>query len=289
MIRSMTAFAGSETEWEGWVIAAEIRAVNHRFLDLSLRLPETLRGIEGEIRSLIGVHAKRGRVECTLTLKPTDQTTTTLKINPPLISALLEASKTIESMADQPLSSFSALDILKWPGSLHQPETDRDALQKATLLMMREALQRFVQEREREGLQLGLLIKSRCEFIQEETGKARQRLPIVKEQIREKVLSRLFNLALSPDTDRLEQELVYLAQRMDVAEELDRLDLHLLEILKTLDQKEPAGRRLDFLIQELHREANTLGSKSGDIETSRHSVEIKVLIEQMREQIQNIE
>ncbi|NBT45736.1 MAG: YicC family protein [Gammaproteobacteria bacterium] len=224
-----------------------------------------------------------------MTLKPTDQTTTTLKINPPLISALLEASKTIESMADQPLSSFSALDILKWPGALHQPETDRDALQNATLLMMREALQRFVQEREREGLQLGLLIKSRCELIQEETGKARQRLPIVKEQIREKVLSRLSDLALNPDTDRLEQELVYLAQKMDVAEELDRLDLHLLEILKTLDQKEPAGRRLDFLIQELHREANTLGSKSGDIETSRHSVEIKVLIEQMREQVQNIE
>ena len=289
MMRSMTAFAGSETEWDGWVIAAEIRAVNHRFLDLSLRLPETLRGLEGEIRSLIGDYAKRGRVECTLTLKPTDQTTTTIKINPPLISALLEASKTIESMADQPLSSFSALDILKWPGSLHQPETDRDALQKATLLMMREALQRFVQEREREGLQLGLLIKSRCELIQEETGKARQRLPIVKEQIREKVLSRLSDLALNPDTDRLEQELVYLAQKMDVAEELDRLDLHLLEILKTLDQKEPAGRRLDFLIQELHREANTLGSKSGDIETSRHSVEIKVLIEQMREQVQNIE
>ena len=289
MMRSMTAFAGSETEWDGWVIAAEIRAVNHRFLDLSLRLPETLRGLEGEIRGLIGDHAKRGRVECTLTLKPGDQTTTTLKINPPLISALLEASKTIESMSDQTLSSFSALDILKWPGSLHQPETDRDALQKATLLMMREALQRFVQEREREGLQLGLLIKSRCELIQEETGKARQRLPIVKEQIREKVLSRLSDLALTADTDRLEQELVYLAQKMDVAEELDRLDLHLLEILKTLDQKEPAGRRLDFLIQELHREANTLGSKSGDIETSRHSVEIKVLIEQMREQVQNIE
>ena len=289
MMRSMTAFAGSETEWQGWVIAAEIRAVNHRFLDLSVRLPETLRGLEADLRSLIGEYAKRGRIECSLTLRPTDQTTTTLKINPPLISALLEASKTIESMAASPLGPFSALDILKWPGALYQPETDREGLQKATLVMMREALQRLAEEREREGLQLGLLIKSRCELIQEEAGKARQRLPIVKDQLKEKLLSRLSDLAVSPDSDLLEQELVYLAQKMDVAEELDRLDLHLLEILKTLDQKEPAGRRLDFLIQELHREANTLGSKSGDIETSRHSVEIKVLIEQMREQVQNIE
>ena len=288
-MRSMTAFAGSETEWEGWVIAAEIRAVNHRFLDLSLRLPETLRGLEAELRSLIGEYAKRGRVECTLTLKPTDQTTTTLKINPPLITEVIKATKTIESMAGHPLGSFSALDVLKWPGALHQPETDREALQKATLLMMREAFQKLVEEREREGLQLGHLIKSRCEFIQEEAGKARQRLPIVKEQLKEKLLSRLSDLALSPDADRLEQELVYLAQKMDVAEELDRLELHLLEILKTLDQKEPAGRRLDFLIQELHREANTLGSKSADAEITRHSVEIKVLIEQMREQVQNIE
>ena len=288
-MRSMTAFAGSENEWEGWVIAVEIRAVNHRFLDLSLRLPETLRGLEAELRSLIGEYAKRGRVECTLTLKPTDQTTTTLTINPPLITEVIKATKTIESMAGHPLGSFSALDVLKWPGALHQPETDREALQKATLLMMREALQRLVEEREREGLQLGHLIKNRCEFIQEEAGKARQRLPIVKEQLKEKLLSRLSDLALSPDADRLEQELVYLAQKMDVAEELDRLELHLLEILKTLDQKEPAGRRLDFLIQELHREANTLGSKSADAGITRHSVEIKVLIEQMREQVQNIE
>ena len=289
MMRSMTAFAGSETEWEGWVIAAEIRAVNHRFLDLSLRLPETLRGLEAELRSLIGEYAKRGRIECTLTLKPTDQTTTTININPPLITALLEASKTIESIAGHSLDTFSALDILKWPGALYQPETDREGLQKAMLLMFREALQKLVEEREREGFQLAQLIKSRCEFIQQEASKARQRLPIVKEQLKEKLLSRLSDLALSPDTDRLEQELVYLAQKMDVAEELDRLELHLLEILKTLDQKEPAGRRLDFLIQELHREANTLGSKSADVETTRHSVEIKVLIEQMREQVQNIE
>ena len=278
MMRSMTAFAGSETEWEGLLIAVEIRAVNHRFLDLSLRLPETLRGLEAAIRSLIGDYAQ-----------PTDQTTTTLKINLPLMIELIKATKTIESMAGHPLGAFSALDILKWPGALHQPETDRDALQKVTLLMMRDALQRLVEEREREGLQLGHLIKSRCELIQEEVRKARGRLPIVKDQLKEKVLNRLSELTFSPDTERLEQELVYLAQKMDVAEELDRLDLHLLEILKTLDQDQPIGRRLDFLIQELHREANTLGSKSGDIETSRYSVEMKVLIEQMREQVQNIE
>ena len=289
MMRSMTAFAGSETEWEGLLIAVEIRAVNHRFLDLSLRLPETLRGLEAAIRSPIGDYAQRGRIECTLTLKPTDQTTTTLKINLPLMIELIKATKTIESMAGHPLGAFSALDILKWPGALHQPETDRDALQKVTLLMMRDALQRLVEEREREGLQLGHLIKSRCELIQEEVRKARGRLPIVKDQLKEKVLNRLSELTFSPDTERLEQELVYLAQKMDVAEELDRLDLHLLEILKTLDQDQPIGRRLDFLIQELHREANTLGSKSGDIETSRYSVEMKVLIEQMREQVQNIE
>jgi len=289
MMRSMTAFAGSEIEWEGFRIATEVRSVNHRFLDLSLRLPETLRGLEAELRSLIGKYAHRGRIECAITLKPPESSITNLEPNPPLIDALLKAAQTIENQAVQPLSSFSALELLRWPGVIHQPEINRTGLQEAAFGCCKQALESWVGEREREGLQLKELIASRCKLILLEQVKVQQRLPEVKEAIRNKILVRVSEISTTPNTDRLEQELVYLAQKMDITEELDRMGMHINEIIDALEKKEPVGRRLDFLSQELHREANTLGSKSSDMITTKCSIEMKVLIEQTREQVQNIE
>lgn len=289
MIRSMTAFAGGERILDGWVLAYEIRTVNHRFLDISLRLPEAFRSLETEIRARIGQHLKRGRVDCTLTFKMTEQGAASIHLNQPLVIQLLAVARDVERLADGALAPFNALQILQWPGVLHQPEADREALAREALALLTGTLEQLVTSREGEGRQLGLLVEERCGRIQAQVRAARQRLPEVLQVTRAKITARLAEVSASPDNDRLEQELVYLAQKLDVTEELDRLETHLAEVLRTLRQQEPVGRRLDFLLQELNREANTLGSKSADAETTRVSVEIKVLIEQIREQIQNIE
>ena len=289
MIRSMTAFAGGERQFEGWAITAEIRTVNHRFLDIALRLPDAFRFLEGEIRARIGQFIKRGRVDCTFTLKRTEQGEAAIQLNQPLVEQLLLAARTVELLADGELEPFNAFNVLQWPGTLHQPETDRETLAGVALELLSATLEHIVAGRESEGRQLAVLIEDRCARIQEQVVLARQRLPDVLQAVRARIIARLAEVAAAPDPDRLEQEMVYLAQRLDVAEELDRLDTHLAEVARTLGHQEPIGRRLDFLLQELNREANTLGSKSADATTTRASVEIKVLIEQIREQIQNIE
>ena len=289
MIRSMTAFAGGERNIEGWVLASEIRTVNHRFLDISLRLPDAFRFLETEIRARIGQHIKRGRVDCTLTFKMNEQGEALIQLNQPLVAQLLAAARDVERLAVGALAPFNAFQVLQWPGALHQPEADREALARETLALLTGTLEQLVTSREAEGRQLALLIEERCGRIRAYVQAARQRLPEVLQAIRAKIIARLTEVSASADKDRLEQELVYLAQKLDVAEELDRLEAHLVEVLRTLQQQEPVGRRLDFLLQELNREANTLGSKSADAETTHVSVEIKVLIEKMREQIQNLE
>jgi len=289
MIRSMTAFAGGERENEGWVFAWEIRTVNHRFLDISLRLPEAFRFLESDTRARIGQSIKRGRVDCTFTWKKTEQGQTDIQLNRPLVASLLAAAREVEQLGATPLAPFNAFQILQWPGTLHQPETDREALATNALTCLSETLEKLVVGREAEGRQLAALIEERCWGIRIHVAKARQRLPEVLQAIRAKIVTRLSELSADFDQDRLEQEMVYLAQKLDVAEELDRLETHLAEVSRTLLQKEPVGRRLDLLLQELNREANTLGSKSADTETTRVSVEIKVLIDQMREQVQNVE
>ena len=289
MIRSMTAFAGGEKEADGWVFSWEVRTVNHRFLDISLRLPDALRFLESDARARIGQAVRRGRVEATLNWKKTDQGRAEIQLNQPLIAQLLAAARQVEGLAAGALAPFDALQVMGWPGALHQPETDRAHLGAMALAMLDKSLQQLVAGREQEGAQLAGLIADRCARIAQQVAATRPRLPLVLEGIRSRISARLAELSATPDADRLEQEMVYLAQKLDVAEELDRLDTHLAEVQRCLQQKEPVGRRLDFLLQELNREANTLGSKSADTDTTRASVEIKVLIEQMREQIQNIE
>jgi len=289
MIRSMTAFAGGEQETDGWVLSWEVRTVNHRFLDIALRLPDSFRFLESDARASIAQFIKRGRVDCTLLWKKTERGEAAIQLNRPLIEQLLATAREVEQIGHGAMAPFDALQILQWPGALHQPEADREVLAAQALQSLSATLEKVVAARELEGKQLAQLIEDRCARIQTQVTAAQSRLPEVLSAIRGKIISRLAEVTTLPENDRLEQEMVYLAQKLDVAEELDRLETHLTEVLRTLKQNEPVGRRLDFLLQELNREANTLGAKSADADTTRISVEIKVLIEQMREQIQNIE
>ena len=206
-----------------------------------------------------------------------------------MLGKLLEATAEIEALASRSLGNFSAIELLRWPGVLRESDTDRGQLAPILLELLGEAMDKIVTVRVNEGTQLAELIETRCLKMREHIASVRKRMPEVALGLRQKILARLSEITTRPDQDRLEQELVYLAQKMDIAEEVDRLEAHITETLKTLRQKEPSGRRLDFLSQEMNREANTLGSKSADTETTRAAVELKVLIEQIREQIQNIE
>lgn len=289
MTRSMTAFAGADREIPGWLFSWEVRSVNHRFLDISLRLPDAFRCLEPEVRRSIGNSIKRGRVDCTLTVKKTEQGQAAIRINRALAAQLIGEARQIEALGGSPWAPFNAFQVLQWPGVLHEPEIDREALAVPILEVLDEALHQMVIRREAEGRQLALLVEERCIRIKEYAAAAGARLPEILAAARAKVINRLAEIATSPDSERLEQEMVYLAQKLDIAEEIDRLSTHADEFLRALTQDEPMGRRLDFLLQELHREANTLGSKSADVDTTRIALEMKVLIEQIREQIQNIE
>ncbi|WP_367025491.1 YicC/YloC family endoribonuclease [Methylococcus sp. ANG] len=289
MIRSMTAFGAAQGTVDNWRVSWDLRAVNHRYLDLGLRLPDPLRGLELEVRNKIGESFKRGRVECTLAWKPLAQEAGPTRVNPELVRDLLDALRSIEALEDRNWASFSAVELLRWPGVMQESEPDIASLESGILAVLDRALAEALAFREREGAQIAALLDQRCADIQRAVGAVRERLPAVLVGLRDKLTARLADVAATPDASRLEQELVYLAQKMDVAEELDRLTAHATEMRHILTQREPAGRRLDFLMQEMNREANTLASKSADLETTRAAVDIKVLIEQMREQVQNVE
>jgi len=288
MIKSMTAFASSEAELDNLTINCELRSVNHRYCDISLKLPERLKFSEADIRSLISSALKRGKIECCLNYKKHANNNQTITIDENAVKALIQATTLIEEHMHQQ-QSFSALEVLKFPGIQQEPETNKQTLLKGINSLVDDALKKMVTAREQEGSQLALLVKERCEKIQLLIDLANKRLPEVLEQIRTKITSRISELMLEPDFDRLEQEMVYLAQKLDVAEEIDRLNTHVQEVQSVLTKNDPIGRRLDFLMQEMNREANTLGSKSADKQMTQISIDLKVLIEQMREQIQNIE
>jgi len=285
----MTAFASAEREIAGWTFVWEVRSVNHRYLDVALRLPEPFRTIEPEVRNRIGAFVKRGRLDVSLAVKKAGLDEASLQLNLELVQGLLNAARQIEGLGQNAFAGLSALELMKWPGVLHEADVDRERLAPAALDLLDEAMTKIVTARETEGRLLAELIETRCQLMRERVALVRQRMPEVLAAIREKILARLAEVSAKPDSDRLEQEMVYLAQKLDVDEELDRMASHLGEVTRALKQSEPAGRRLDFLLQEMNREANTLGSKSADTETTRASVEMKVLIEQMREQIQNVE
>lgn len=287
MPSSMTAFARQTVECDWGTAAWEVRSVNHRYLETNFRMPETVREIEMTLRELARKHLQRGKVDCSLQLNIA-QGSGNIAINDDLATQCISACEQLAQKMSSP-AQISPLDILRWPGALKEAEVDRDALKQTLTSLFEDALKQLKEGRQREGEKLQLLIEQRLDAIAEEVDKVRQQLPLLLAAQKQKIIDRLHEISDNLDSERLEQELVFLAQKADVDEELDRIDTHLTEIHRVLKRKEPIGRRLDFLMQELNREANTLASKSIASDTTQSSVELKVLIEQMREQIQNIE
>jgi len=283
----MTAFARFDVQETWGQLCWELRSVNHRYLDVSIRLPEDFRSHEITIRERVIEHLKRGKVDCTLYFQANKNGSAGWHINQALVQQLWEAVQQIQAVTGN-LAPPNPIEILRWQGVLEADTVDMEKIGEAVLQHFDTALAQLVTHREREGVQLAALIEQRCDGIAAEVEPIRADLPIILQAQRERLQTRLAEL-VELNSERLEQEMLIFAQKMDVAEELDRLDTHLTEIRQTLTQDQAIGRRLDFLVQELHREANTLGAKSNHINTTRHAVEIKVLIEQMREQTQNIE
>lgn len=288
MIRSMTGFARRERQGAWGALICELRTVNHRYLEISARLPEDLRALDADLRQAIGAALRRGKVDATLIFKPALGNARELQVDVAVVQAVIERLRAIQTQIGEP-QPIKAIDVLRWPGAVKEAEQDASPVQQAALELVREALAALNEMRAREGERIREMLLQRCAAMQSTVAAVRARLPEVAQRLRSRVLDRVAQLQVAPATDRLEQELVILAQKMDVDEELDRLGSHLTEIAGILDSSEPAGRRLDFLMQELNREANTLSSKSQDVETTRAAVDMKVIIEQMREQIQNIE
>jgi uncharacterized protein (TIGR00255 family) len=289
MIRSMTGFARRERTGPWGTLACEVRSVNHRYLELSLRLPEDLRSLEGDARQAVAAALRRGKVDVGLYLRGQPTQSGALELNQPLLEQVARAARDVASLADSSLAAVSPLDLLRWPGVIREPEHDLQPVQVAALELLQETVTELNVARGREGARLREMLLGRCQAVQQTVEQLRDRLPGIAARIRERVGERIGQLGGTVDPARLEQELVLLAYKMDFAEELDRLGSHVAEMLGILDAKEPAGRRLDFLMQEFNREANTLSSKSQDADTTRAAVDMKVLIEQMREQVQNIE
>jgi uncharacterized protein (TIGR00255 family) len=288
MIHSMTGFARREAEGPQGTLAWELKSVNHRYLEVSLRLPEAFRALESAVRERVQGRLNRGKVEVSLRYQPPTGGEAGLEVNEPLAKRLIEVCCEVEHWMMNS-ARITALEILRWPGVMREPAPDMDTLQGQALGLLDDALDELAATRAREGERLREAIETRCRTVGERVAQVRGRRPKVVEALREKWRTRIAELGVDMDPGRLEQELALQAQRLDVDEELDRLDGHLEEVALILDRDEPVGRRLDFLMQEFNREANTLGSKSNDMETTRAAVELKVLIEQMREQVQNVE
>jgi len=288
MIHSMTGFARREVRAAWGSLSCEIRSVNHRYLETSWRLPEELRPIESEFRRLATNALKRGKVECTLRLSFGDDDARSVEIDEPALEGLLTAIGRVRDDLGES-APVSPLEILRWPGIVAAPQRETEPVTVASKELLAATLADLAEARSVEGGRLAALILERCDGIEKLVVIVRTRLPEVRARLRERLIERLASLDVEADEQRLEQELAMLVQRMDVDEEVDRLEGHVEEVRRILGGRGPKGRRLDFLMQELNREANTLASKSQDQETTRASVELKVLIEQMREQIQNIE
>ena len=287
MIRSMTAFARGERHGEWGSLEMELRSVNHRYLEMSVRLPEELRFLEMAIRERLGRGLGRGKVECRLSFHPS-AAQGELVINEDLARQLAHASRVIDGMLYNP-AAVSSMDILRWPDVLLPPKLDTGLWKEQVLGLLEQVLEELTATRTREGGRLEPLIEQRCAAIEKLVAELRQHLPEATRRWRRQLEQRLAELKEELDPARLEQEMLLFAQKVDITEELDRLATHVEEVRRVLKQDEPVGRRLDFLMQELNREANTIGSKAADARTTQAAVELKVLIEQMREQVQNIE
>lgn len=289
MIASMTGFARHERSGSFGTLVCEIRSVNHRFLDATVRLPDSCRSLESELRQALAARLKRGKVDCTLQQRAGQAGAAGLELDRDVLRRLLARIAELKEELAQPPAPIDLLELLRWPGVLREADAGGDELQQAAQALFQQTLVDLAQARAREGARLGELIEQRLTALEQSLKALRARLPEAQERIRQRFGDRLAELKVQVDPERIEQEIALLLQRFDVAEELDRLDGHIVEARRALAGTEPAGRRLDFLMQEFNREANTLSSKSQDQETTRTAVEMKVLIEQMREQVQNIE
>ena len=288
MITSMTGFARREAAGPWGTLVCELRSVNHRFLESGFRLPDELRAAEPELRQCLMRELKRGKVDCTISLRSAQGAHGTLELDAEALERLLARVRELSSAVSAEHTA-NLLDVLRWPGIIRDNSTVGEELQAVAKALVGETLAELVAARTREGERLRELIDQRCAALAALVAQVRTRLPEVQQRVRTRLDERIAELAVQVDQERLEQELAILLQRLDVDEELDRLCGHIDEIRRATAGTEPAGRRLDFLMQELNREANTLSSKSQDLETTRAAVEMKVIIEQMREQVQNVE
>jgi len=288
VIRSMTGFARSETATAQGQLLWEVRSINNRYLEVQLKLPDFCRGLEAELRQVAGKQLGRGRVEASLSLRAADNRAPAQRLNIGLVRQLVGHFATVANELRNS-APISPLDLLRWPGVLEQDEQDPTALFPVVLQTFEAVITDLNDARGREGARIHEMLERRLAEIETHVAGVVGRLPTVLDRIRERLAERIASLAVPADPDRLEQEIVLIAQKLDVSEELDRLTAHLAEFRGNLQAEAPVGRRLDFLVQELNREANTLASKSADAETTRHAVDIKVLIEQAREQVQNVE
>jgi uncharacterized protein (TIGR00255 family) len=285
-IRSMTAFASGERATPWGTLGCELRSVNHRFLEIGMRLPEELRALEPALRERVAARVARGKLDLTLRLRAPEGGGA-LQLDLRLIHQLSELA--LDMQARFPALRVELTELLQFPGVLQASTADPAALQAEAQALLETVLDDFVAAREREGGKLAAVMSERVDAIARTAGEVRTLMPAIRTGQRLKMEARLADLPQPLDPGRLEQELVLWLQKLDVEEELDRLDSHVAELRRVLVQREPVGRRLDFLLQEFNREANTLGSKSVDQRTTRASVELKVLIEQLREQVQNVE
>jgi len=285
---SMTGFAASEITVESFRLVWEIRSVNHRYLDLGFRLPDELKSLEPMLRQRAGEILNRGKIESSLKLTRVGSAAGQTEVDPERLEALMRLAARVQAEYPE-AGALSVSDILRWPGLLKVEEQSGEALLEPALRSFSDALEQLSAARMREGSRLVGLLHERLDAISALMSGVDELLVQSAPRYRDKLLERLTRLDVEVNPERLEQELALIAQRVDVSEEADRLRAHLSEIRDVLQQTEPVGRRLDFLIQELNREANTLASKVQDEELGRRAVDIKVLIEQMREQVQNIE
>jgi len=284
----MTGFARQSCESSAGTLTWELRAVNHRYLDVQFRLPEELRPQEQAFKQQVSAVLKRGKVECALHFRRALDQKAEMKLNADLLQLLGTRVTEIRNVLPD-TAAPNALDILRWPGVIAESEVDAEPLQEAAAELLAETLQAMAAMRASEGERIAAMLHTRCVDIVALAASVRQRLPEVLQGAHAKQRERIERLDIESDPARLEVELALIAQKLDVDEELDRLESHIVEIQQVLESDDAVGRRLDFLMQELNREANTLGSKSADAETTKAAVDLKVLVEQMREQIQNVE
>ncbi|GIB50204.1 protein YicC protein [Vibrio cholerae] len=288
MIYSMTAYARKEVKGDWGSAVWEIRSVNQRYLETYFRLPEQFRGLEPLLRERFRQRLSRGKIECHLRFEANPAAQSHLTINEGLAQQVINAANQIMHMTGE-LSRINPFQVMQWPGVMETPEQDMDAINQALLSAFDEGVDEFIAARGREGDNMKALIEQRLEAISAEVVKVRARMPEILEWQRERLFSKFEEAKIELDASRVEQELILLAQKSDVAEELDRLDSHVKEAREVLKKGDSCGRKLDFMMQEFNRESNTLASKSISTDITASGVELKVLIEQMREQIQNIE